>query len=99
MIYRLHTLGRLAAAMAATALILCGSLATEATANGNHHNRYGYPQVQREYGVGWGWDSVYGYYQGPIFRGNTGYFRCFEPGYGPHPCPNYWIVPVRRRWW
>jgi hypothetical protein len=99
MIYRLRSLGHFAAATAATALILCGSLTTNATANGNHHMRYthAYGHAQRDYG--WGWDSVYGYYQGPIFRGNTGYFRCFEPGYGWHPCPNYWIVPVRRHGW
>ena len=101
MIYPLRTLGHFAAATAATALILCGSLADKATANANHHMRYtyAYGYLQRDYGVGWGWDSVYGYYKGPIFRGNTGYFRCFEPGYGCHPCPNYWIVPVRRHWW
>ena len=48
--------------------LLCGSLAINATANGNHHMRYthAYGHVQRDYGVGWGWDSVYGYYQGPI---------------------------------
>src|SRR5262245_61592796 len=103
MIYRLRSLGHFGAAMAATALILFGSLATKATADGNHHMRhmhaYGRDWILRDFGVGWGWDSVYGYYQGPIFRGNTGYFRCFEPGYGWHPCPNYWIVPGRPHWW
>src|SRR5262245_64275896 len=100
MIYRLQR--RFVAATTA-ALLLCGSLATEATANGNHHMRhthaYGRDWILRDFGVGWGWDSVYGYYQGPIFKGNTAYYRCFEPGYGWHQCPNYWIVPVRRHWW
>src|SRR5262245_7579596 len=102
MIYRLRSLGHFATATAATALILCGSLAIKATANGSHHMRhthaYGRDWILRDFGVGWGWDSN-GYYQGPIFKGNTAYYRCFEPVYGWHPCPNYWTVPVRRHWW
>jgi hypothetical protein len=105
MIYRLAgaTWGALGLYAVASALSLCGSLVTKATANGNHHMRHAhaYGHIKRDYGVGWGWDSAYGYYQGPIFgkKGDTGYFHCFEPGYGWHSCPNYWIVPVRRHWW
>jgi len=104
MIYRTdiawRALCRVASA-AVTALVLCGSLATGAIANGNHHMRCPYTYGRGwNYGIGWGWDSIYGYYQGPIFGKNgLGYFRCFEPGYGCHPCPNYWIVPMRRYWW
>jgi hypothetical protein len=57
MIYQLSALGRFAAAKAT--LVLCGSLATKATANGNHQIRhaYGRGHVQRDYGVGWGWTA------------------------------------------
>ena len=71
MIYRTdmawRALCRVASA-AVTALVLCGSLATGAIANGNHHMRRPYTYGRGwNYGIGWGWDSIYGYYQGPIF--------------------------------
>ena len=56
MIYRTdiawRALCRVASA-AVTALVLCGSLATGAIANGNHHMRRPYT-----YGRGWNWATI-----------------------------------------
>jgi hypothetical protein len=59
----------------------------EAVADGEVRNvRRPHPAPQ----VGWGWDSRSGWYAGPIFgRSGHGYFRCYDPGFGWHPCPHY----------
>ena len=59
MIYRTdiawRALCRVASA-AVTALVLCGSLATGAIANGNHHMRHPYTHGRGwKQGIGWGW--------------------------------------------
>jgi hypothetical protein len=90
------------AAVIAAALIFYGSIPTMGMADGevHHHMRSKHTRHLTDHVYGWGWDSVYGYYVGPIYgRGRNGRFRCFEPGYGWHPCPRYWVVPERRHWW
>jgi hypothetical protein len=92
--FRRLALGLIVLALAA-GLLACGSLIPEALANGVSHRTW---QVERDFGHGWGWDSVYGYYAGPFFGRKGGYFRCFDPGYGWHSCPHYSLPNERRRW-
>lgn len=86
-------------------VILLGSscFTSQGIADGQYHKGHHYRTYARS-DVGWGWDSRSGWYAGPFYgRGAHGYFRCYDPGFGWHPCPHY--LPANaapkppRGWW
>jgi hypothetical protein len=85
------------------AVVIFGSL-SQVLANGKAHEHTSHLgrgwKAERDFGHGWGWDASVGYYEGPFWgRKGKGYFRCFDPGYGWHPCPFDGVLAERPRVW
>jgi hypothetical protein len=57
-------------------------------------------KAERDFGHGSGWDASVGFYEGPFWgRKGKGYFRCFDQGYGWHPCPYDGALAAQPRRW